>query len=883
MRWLGRLFQKEKSEKQLDAELRFHLEQQVKDYVVAGLNPEEARRRANLAFGGLEPVKEDCREARRANFLETLFQDVRYGIRMLRNNPGFTAAAAVTLALGIGANTAIFSIVNAAILRPLPYKDSSRIVNVNAHTAMFPTFSLGISWPDVQQIRSQVSSLEQTAAYTGADRTLTGKGDPALLEVTNVSDGFFEELGANSQLGRLFTEQDYKPGQNRVAVISNALWHNRFGSDPLILGKTLVLDKESYTVVGVAAREFTFPEKSEAWLPLALAPEVANTHTYFALSFLGKLREGQKIEKLKNELDTIAQRTMKDVPELSAGYSFSAQPLLEQRIEGTRKAYFMLLGATALVLLIACANLASLLLARGSGRQREMAVRAALGASRGRLLRQGLVESCLLALLGGGVGIFLAAEGVQLFRAIAPANTPRLAEMSVDSTLLWFSLLTSLVAGVLFGLVPARRASRMDPNEALKTGSGMNLGTARSARQSRLGDALVAIEVALAFVLIVGSALMTQTVSHLLHQNPGFRTDHLLTFDLPQPTVWSAEEAVREIKKQTERFKNIVEDVQRVPGVAAVTASDHGVLIGMQMMEANLRVDGAIPSTSKVERTASARYIFPLYFRTLGISMLRGREFTERDSGDAPTVAIVNESMAREYWGTLDVVGKRISVSTDKAGKPSWNEVVGVVADARETTIRGRASPVYFLPSLQGGTGSIHLLVRTQTDPDSLAGAITRQIWASYPEQPVTHILTMERRISESVGDERLRSILLVVFAGIGFALALVGVYGVISYSVARRVQEIGIRMALGASREGVLRMVLRQGLLPVIAGIVFGAVAALGLTRVIASQFYGVRPTDPATFIGAALLVLLVACLACGIPARRATRVDPLVALRYE
>jgi len=883
MRWLGRLFQKEKSEKQLDAELRFHLDQQIKDYIAAGMNPEEARRRAKLAFGGLEPIKEDCREARRANFLETLLQDMRHGMRMLRNNPGFTAAAAVTLALGIGANTAIFSIVNAAILRPLPYKDSSRIVMVNSHTAMFPTFSLGISWPDVQQIRSQASSLEQTAAYTGADKTLTGKGDPALLEVTNVSDGFFEELGANSQLGRFFTEQDYVLGQNHVVIISNALWHNRFGADPLILGKTLVLDKENYTVVGVAAREFTFPEKCEAWLPLALAPEVANTHTYFALSFLGKLRNGQKIEKLKNELDTIAKRTMKDVPELSAGYSFSAEPLLENRIEGTKRAYFMLLGAAALVLLIACANLASLLLARGSGRQREMAVRAALGASRGRLLRQGLVESCLLALLGGGAGIFLAAEGVQLFRAIAPANTPRLAEMSVDSTLLWFSLVTSLVAGVLFGLVPARRASRMDPNEALKTGSGMNLGAARSARQSRLGDALVAVEVALAFVLIVGSALMTQTVSRLLHQNPGFRTDHLLTFDLPQPVIWNTEEAAREIKKQTERFKNIVEQVQRVPGVAAVTASDHGVLIGMQMMEANLRVDGAIPSTSKVERTASARYIFPLYFRTLGISMLRGREFTERDSGDAPTVAIVNESMAREYWGTLDVVGKRISVSNDKAGKPLWDEIVGVVADAREVTIRGRAFPAYFLPSLQGGTGSIHLLVRTQTDPDSLAGAITRQIWASYPEQPVTHISTMARRISESVGDERLRSILLVVFAGIGFALALVGVYGVISYSVARRVQEIGIRMALGASREGVLRMVLRQGLLPVIAGVVFGAMAAVGLTRVVASQFYGVQPTDPATFIGAALLVLLVACLACGIPARRATRVDPLVALRYE
>jgi predicted permease len=448
---------------------------------------------------------------------------------------------------------------------------------------------------------------------------------------------------------------------------------------------------------------------------------------------------------------------------------------------------------------------------------------------------------------------------------------------------LWFSLVTSLVAGVVFGIVPARRAARMDPNEALKEGAGANLGAARSTRQSRAGNALVTLEVALAFVLIVGSVLMTLTLSNLLHQDPGFRTDHLLSFDLPQPPFDESQKPEEFFKKQAAHIKEIVEKIQRVPGVADVTASDHGVLKGMMMMQANLIVDGAIPPSSKEARNASTRYVYPNYFRMMGIPILRGREFTERDSGDAKESVIVNASMAREYWGTLDVLGKRLSASIDDKGKPSWNEVIGVVADDREVDLRGEPSPTYFFPLLQGGTGSIHILVRTHTDPDALATTISRQIWSAFPDQPVTHLMTMARNISESLGNERLRSVLLIVFAGIGFALALVGVYGVISYSVARRVQEIGIRMALGAAPADVLRMVIGQGLWPVALGVALGAAAAFGLTRLVASQLYGILPTDPATFLAAAALVLIVALLACCIPARRAMRVDPIVALRYE
>ena len=880
MHWLARFFRKQKSEQQLDAELRFHLEKQIADYVAAGLSPEEARRRANLQFGALESVKQQSREARRASFIDTLIQDVRYALRLFGNNPGFTFAAALTLALGIGANTAIFSIVNAVILRPLPYKDSSRMVEITTHTSMFPSFNLGLSWLNLDQIRAQASALEQTAAYAQTEKTLTGNGAPTVLSVASVTDGFFEELGATAQLGRFFTEDEMRPGQHAVLVLSDSFWRTQFGADGKVIGKTLVLDKEPYTVVGVAAPKFAFPQSVQAWHPLAASAADRQNPTYFMLQTIGTLRRGEKMEKLNTQLDGVAQQFMKDHPAVGS-YAFSATPLLARHISGSRDAFLMLLAASTFVLLIACANLASLLLARGSGRQREMAVRAALGASPGRLLRQGLVESCLIGLAGGALGIVLAAEGIDLFRAIAPADTPRLSEISVDFTLLWFSLGTSFVAGILFGIIPARRASRMNPNDALKEGSGASFGSARSARQSRLGSALVTLEVALAFILVVGSVLMTLTLSRLLHQNPGFRTDHLLSFDLPQPPFADTADVKGLIEKQAAHVREIVQKIQQTPGVAEATASDHGVLGGMMMMIGDLQVDGAIPSSSKEARNAAARYVYPSYFHVMGIPMLRGREFSEADAGEASKGVIVNASMAREYWGTLDVLGKRLSVSQDDKGQRSWSQVIGVVADAHEVNLREKPSPTYFLSMLQGGNGSMHVLVRTHTDPDALAGTISRQIWAAYPDQPVTHLMTMTRTMSESVGNERLRSVLLVVFAGIGFALALVGVYGVISYSVARRIQEIGIRMALGAAPRDVLRMVIGQGLLPVAVGVAIGAAAAFGLTRLVVSQLYGVKPTDPATFLGATALILAVALLACWLPARRAMRVDPMIALR--
>jgi predicted permease len=875
---LAALFSKDRQEREVAAELEAHLQLHIEDNLRAGMSAAEARRAALMKLGGVEQTKENYRDRRGLPPLETFWQDLRYAARMLRNNPGFTAIATITLALGIGANTAIFSIVNAVVLRPLPYKDSSRIVTFHTKTSMFPAFTLPLTWPAFEEIRSQSIPFEEATAYWETDRTLTGRDQPEVLPVTAVSTGFFEELGGSAEQGRLLSEQDHAPGQDRVAVISDSLWRTRFAGDPAVIGRQLILDTEVYTVIGVAAKGFAFPEGSEAWLPLSLTPEIQRNQMFFRFNVLGKLRKGQRLETLEAQLGAIAERLAKENPRLGKDYALSAEPLLESRVEDARQSYLVLLAAATFVLLIACANLTSLLLARGWGRRREMALRAALGASPGRLRRQGLVESCLLGLLGGAAGIALAAGLVQVFLAIAPSDTSRLNEISADWTLVWFALGSSLVSGVVFGLAPARRASRMDPNDALKEGTGGSVkGT------PLFGNALVVVEVALGFILLIGSTLMMQTLAHLLHQNPGFRTDHLLTFDLPQRSNWNRKDSEGHAAGQIARLKDMVAQVRRLPGVEDVVASDHGILDGMYFEHSGLQLEGALPESSAVTEGVIARYISPGYFRMLGLPLVRGREFEELDARSAHKVAVVNETMARQFWGTLDVVGKRLNESTDAKEALEWNEIVGVVADARDVGIQDQARPEYFLALFQWDVGSHYLIVRTQANPDALAATISRQIWASYPDQPLTHVMTLSKTIAESVGDQRLHTVLLGVFAGVGLTLALLGVYGVVSYSVARRRQEIGVRMALGAGQATVLRMVMRQGLTLVACGTVIGVAGALAAVRLVASELYGVKSTDPWTFLAGAALILMVGCLACWVPARRAMRVDPMVALRYE
>ncbi len=881
MNWLKQIFSRRRLYNDLSDELQQHLEEKIEELAAAGMPRKEATAAARRQFGNVALIENDSREVWQWPSMESFFADLRYAFRILRKNPGFAAIAVLTLSLGIGANTAIFSIVNAVILRPLPYKDSSRILTLHTKTAMFPNFTLGLSWPAFQAIRS-ASSIEEAAACWETNRTLTGTNQPAVLSVAAVSSGFFEELGGRAEQGRLLSDQDQKAAQDRVAVISNTLWRTRFAKDPAVIGHQLILDNKVYTVVGVAAKGFAYPERADVWVPISLTSDIEQNPTFFTFDVLAKLRKGARLETLRGELATIApqleQQLAKDKPDLAGDYKITAETLLDNRVQDARQSYVVLLAAATLVLLIACSNLTSLLLARGWARHREMAMRSALGASSGRLRRQVLVESCLLAVLGGLAGMGLAAVGVQIFRAIAPPDTARLNEISLDWTLLWFALASSLLSGLIVGLAPARRAARMSPNELFKQGTG-----AGAARPSRFGSALVVVEVALAFILLAGSTLMVQTLAHLLYQNPGFRTDHLLTFNLPQPPNWDEKDADRHAASQIARMKQIMADVRRLPGVQDVAASDHGVLNGLEFSHAGIKLEGVSSQKPEISEGIVSRYLSPGYFRMLGISLLRGREFEEHDARQSNKVALVDEAMARKFWGTLDVVGKRISVSKDEKGNPEWNEIVGVVANVRDLDIQREPQPEYFLALFQWSVRSHHLVVRTSTNPDALRDTISRQIWASFPGQPLTHVMTLTRTIAESVGDQRLHTALLGIFAAVGLAVALLGVYGVVSYSVARRTQEIGVRMALGAARADVLRMVLRQGLTLVVLGAAIGTAGALGATRAIASELYGVTPTDPATFAAAIGLMLLVGCLACWIPARRAMRIDPLVALRYE
>ncbi len=876
------MFGKARNDRELAAELDAHLQLHIEDNLRAGMSPEQARRNALMKLGGLEPTKELYRDRPGLPFLESLWQDLRFSARMLRKNPGFTAVAVLTLALGIGANTAIFSIVNAVILRPLPYKDSSRLVTFTTRTQMFPAFSLGLTWPAFQEIRSQARSLESIAAYWQVDRTLTGTDQPAILSVAGVSGEFFQQLGAHPQLGRLLSGQDLQPGHDRVAVLSETLWRTRFAADPAIVGRSLVLDKQLYTVIGVASKGFDFPEKVDVWLPLPLTADIERNPAFFAFQGIARLKRGATLDNLQTELAALAPRLeeqlKKEKPDLESGYRVLAQSLLDSRVQDARRGYLMLLAAATLVLLIACANLTSLLLARGWNRNREMALRSALGASPMRLRRQGLVESCLLALLGGVLGVAVAAGGIQIFHALAPHDAERLSEVSVDWPLLWFALACSLLSGIFFGLAPAQRAARTAPNPLLKHGGAGSLGLS-----SRFGNALVVGEVALAFILLIGSTLMLQTLAHLLSQNPGFRTDHLLTFDLPQPSKWFDHPTPRVAAEQVTRLQEILAQVRRLPGVSGVVAADHGSLNGLIFANAGMQLEGAVSQEQAVGEGIGGRYVSPGYFSMLGVPLVRGREFDSHDTLAAHRVVIINEAMARKFWGTLDVLGKHVSSSKDEKQKPEWSEIVGVVADIRDTDIRSEPDPEYYLALFQWGVSSHHLIVRTHSNPDALAATISRQIWSSFPDQPLAHLTTLAATISESLGDQRLHAALLGIFAAIGLILALLGVYGVISYSVARRTQEIGVRMALGAARADVLRMVLRQGLTLVGIGAVLGVGGALAATRVLSEELYGITPSDPRTFLAGISLILIVGCLACWIPARRAMRVDPMVALRYE
>ncbi|HWP42569.1 MAG TPA: ABC transporter permease [Blastocatellia bacterium] len=865
---LRALFRKGEMERELDEELRFHLEKEVEQNLARGMGPEEARLAALRSFGGVEQVKEESRDVRGVRFLEELGQDLRYGARMLVKNPGFTVVAVIMLALGIGANTAIFSVVNAVLLRPLDYEDPDRLVTVLENNWQKGWTRFAVAPGNFAAWREQNQVFEQMAAFTGSSFTLVGEGEPEQLPGTRASANLFALLGVKPALGRDFLPEEDHPGGERVVIVSHRLWQRRFGADPGLVGKPLTLNGQSYTVVGVMPAGFLFPNpRTELWVPVAFsAGDLGNRggHDYVAIA---RLKPGVTLEQAQTEMSAIAARLEEQYPETNAAWGARVTLLVEEVVGDVRPALLALVCAVAFVLLIACANVANLLLARAAARQKEVAIRAALGSSRSRLLRQLLTESVLLSLLGGAFGMLLAAWGVDALVSLGPANIPRLSQVGIDGRVLGFAFLISLATGIIFGLAPALQASQTDLSESLKEGGRSSSAGAGSQRLRRL---LVVAEVALALALLVGAGLMIKSFVRLSEVETGFDSQNVLTAQITLP-----QSRYDDRQQQAAFFRQVLARIEALPGVESVGAASPLPFTGDRLY--SFIVEG-----HPTDNVPSANYyaVSPDYFVTMGIPLLKGRFFTEADMAESPRVAIINETMARRYFPDEDPIGKRMNITN---GPEVMREIVGVVGDVKQYGLDTQSPAQMYEPYLQRPYPGMTLVVRAASEPAGLIDAVRREVLAVDKEQPIARAQTMEEIIAKSVAPRRFSVILLAAFAAVALTLAAVGIYGVMSYLISQRTHEIGVRMALGAGRRDVLRLVVGQGMRLALLGVGIGLLAAFALTRLMESLLFGVSATDPLTYIVVALLLATSALLACYVPARRATKVDPLLALRYE
>jgi len=863
MHWLQSLFRKSRLDRELDAELRFHLDAQIEANLRTGMTREEARRQAQLTLGGVEQVKEHVREVRPGFFLETLWQDIRFGARMLRKNPGFTIVAVLTLALGIGANTAIFSVVNAVLLRPLPLKDADRLVALGEWNPQVSNQPLGASFPNYTDWSQKSGAFELMTAYLGQRLTLTGRGEPRRVSGLSVSSNFFSLLGVDLYAGRVFTPQDENAYPARVVVITYGLWKQMFGGDPAAVGQVLLLDSVPRTVVGILPPRFHFLQDVDVITPLALSIQARQMRGMRFLRVIGRLKPGVSLQRAQTDMDGIAASLAREYPNWDENWGVALTSLHDQVVGRARNGLLVLFGTVGLVLLIACANVANLTLARGSAREKEVAIRAALGAGRIRMVRFLLTESLLLALLSGAVAFLLAFWGVDLLRALSPASLPRVEEVSVDGRVLWFTLLVSLVTGLLFGTTPARQALRVNPQEALKEGARSSAGG-----PARLRGALVVTEVALSFVLLVGAGLLGRSLYQLLSLDPGFRSENLLAFDIPLPLSKYSREDL-----QANFFRELVERARSFPGVRSAALTTVLPLSGADSRN-SFMVEG---SKSEDADWANLWEISPDYFRTMGIPLREGRAFTEQDTKNAPPVAIINEAMAGKYWPKDSPLGKRLLFGD------SGPAIVGVVGNVKAAGLAGPDEPQIYLCVWQQPIWQMTLVLRTEGDPLALVPPMRALVQSIDTSQPIERIQTVSDLLSRAVAQPRLVALLLGSFSALSLVLVAVGIYGVISYSVGRRTHEIGIRMALGAQPADVVKLVVGQGLKLIGVGLAIGSLSAVLATRALRSLLFEVRPTDPLTFLGVAVVLSLVAVAACYLPARRATRVDPIVALRYE
>jgi putative ABC transport system permease protein len=879
MRWLrvllwrmGGMFFHRRREQELADEIRCHLEMQIEENLRRGMSREEARMAALRQFGGVEQMKEVYRDRRSLPVVETTFQDLRYGLRMLGRNPGFTVIAVLTLALGIGANTAIFSVVNALLLRPLPYPDSERLVWVEEVSKQTNTSQAAwgghfLAW------REQSQTLAGIATIDGGTRTLTGAGEPERVEVGQISAGCLPLLGVQPLPGgRNFSAAEDSPNGERVAILSHNFWQQRFGGEQDIVGRSVTLNDADFTVIGVLPANFRFFYRFDVWVPLALDPqaELAGPNRSFN-STVAKLKPGVSLEQAQAELDTLQQRYEMTRPEGKPRIDSRTRlvPLQEHLLGNTRRPLLVLLGAVALVLLIACSNVANLLMARAVTRQKELAIRAALGASRWRLARQMLTECLLLAMAGGAAGLLLAYWLTSLLGSLNSTATfgemGRLTAITIDRRVLGFTLLISLVTGLLFGLLPALRLSHPNLNLSLKEG-----GRGSSFHGRGLRSALMVSEVALAIVLLIGAGLLIRSFVKLLDVDPGYRAENLLTARLALPPRY------RDNPQRVQFYEQVLQRLAALPGVTSVGATSHLPLTGYNM-GSTLRVEGRSPQPGEQEPGAPVARVNPDYFRTMGISLRAGRLFNDSDTEGAPGVTLLSETLARRLFPDEDPLGKRVSIGSLST------TVVGVVSDIRYAGLDGEIEQAVYLSYRQLPRPGMALLLRSAVEPASLAPALRDAVLEIDPALPVYDVMTMNERLSNSVAARRFNLLLLGGFAALALLLAGVGVYGVISYVVTGRTHEIGIRMALGAQSHDILGRFIKEGMALVLLGVALGSLGAFALTRLMTSLLFQVSANDPLTFVGVALLLSLIALMACYIPARRATKVDPLIALRHE
>jgi len=864
---LRSLFRRTQADQELDDELRDHVERKTEEYVGKGLTPQEARRRAQLEMGGVEKRKEECRETRGVNWLQDLLQDLRYGLRMLRKSPGFATAAILTLALGIGPNTAIFTVIDAVLLRPLPYGNPQELVTWRGNESQL----------DIDDIRSQSTFFSAGGGVNPEVLTYTGGAEPLGIHAGYVDAGLFQALGVSPMLGRALSPEEDRFGGPRVVVLAYRFWREYLDSDPNIVGKTIGLDENRYTVIGVMPASFAVPQY-DLDLFVSLRVVYAEAARYRGVHFMNtywRLKPGITLSQAAVGMSTIDARLAADYPGEEKGRHTVPVPLQQSVTGDVRPALFVLSAAVWAVLLIACANFAGLLMARASARRREMVIRAALGGGRRRLIRQALTESTLLAVLGGAVALPLAALCVRILVAAKPAALAHLNEISMDPTVIVFGLVVSLLTGLIFGLAPAWSVSRADVTDTLKQ-EGRTATAGPAGHNFR--KALVVVEIAVALVLLVGTGLLIKSFARLRTVDPGFDPAHVIAINVQLPNTRYAE-----IPKQIEFRRELLDRLNSLPRTQAAMVGD--IPLNGSEVTHSLAFEGRPPVAEGDEPEVDTFCVMGDYFSVMRVALRAGRTLTPMDRENRPLVAVINEALARKFFAGQDPIGQRIRWARE-TGPPRWMTIVGVAADVKQYSLAEPAYPAVFTPFAQTNEAWrrwMSVVVRMPDSSASLIPAVKHQIWALDSLIPLNRVQSMDELLGLSLAERQFNMSLLGLFAGLAMILVAVGIYGVISYSVSQRTHEVGIRIAVGARRLDVLKLIMGQGARLAALGLTVGILGAFALTRLMTKLLFGVTPTDPVTFAAVVLLMMAVVLLACFVPARRAMRVDPMVALRYE